>query len=252
MEWINNLARASRLLVVSDFDGTLADFATDIYAVAPRPQAVDALERLVDLPDTTVAVLSGRHLEGLRRVCPLAGDVVFAGSHGAEASTGNALLSPEMEAHLNRIGAQLEALRATYPHTFIEVKPYQRVFHTVELSQVNPDLSAQALEQAASLPTDGFPDVVVGKNIAEYSAAQITKGTWISSAIKEYAPDAVVFIGDDTTDETAFKVLNEADNPNFIGVKVGAGETLAAQRVADIDAVCELLTALADARSSKR
>lgn len=65
---IEKLAATKHLAVVSDFDGTLAGFANDIYAVHAEPRSLAALERLAKLPDTTVAALSGRHLEGLKRV----------------------------------------------------------------------------------------------------------------------------------------------------------------------------------------
>ena len=55
----------------------------------------------------------------------------------------------------------------------------------------------------------------------------------------------MVFIGDDRTDEDGFAVLNDAD----LSVKVGAGETIAAARVTDVDEVGELLTTLADLRT---
>lgn len=245
---IERLAAAPRLLVVSDFDGTLADFATDIYAVAPHPDAVTALERLATAPDTAVAVLSGRHLEGLKKVCPMSENVIFAGSHGAESSAGGIELTPTMREHLESIGAQLEALHRTYPHTTIEVKPYQRVFHTVALNQHDPELAAEALRQAAALDTEGFPDVVVGKNIVEYSAAEVNKGTWITSERTDFAADAVVFLGDDTTDETGFRVLTgDAD----LGVKVGDGATAARLRITDRQAVADFFGALATARLAR-
>ena len=64
-------AHAESLLVCLDFDGTLAELDPDPYAVAMHPLAEDAIRRLAALPDTAVAVLTGRHLEGLRQVLSL-------------------------------------------------------------------------------------------------------------------------------------------------------------------------------------
>ena len=74
---------SARLLVVSDFDGTLAGFDPDPYAVRAHPDSVAALRELAEMPGTTVGVLSGRHVAGLQRVCPLPAPVMMVGSHGA-------------------------------------------------------------------------------------------------------------------------------------------------------------------------
>jgi trehalose 6-phosphate phosphatase len=85
-----------------------------------------------------------------------------------------------------------------------------------------------------------------GKNIAEASVTDITKGSWIAAALERYNATAAIFIGDDTTDEDGFKVLSERD----MSVKVGEGETAATSRVPDIEAVGALLQQLAHAREA--
>ena len=103
---IKALAAAEHLAVVSDFDGTLSPFATAIYEVEMNKDSLRALDKLAHLPHTTAAVLSGRHLAGLQRVCPLREPVLFGGSHGAESSWEETDLTPAMREHL----AILEAL----------------------------------------------------------------------------------------------------------------------------------------------
>ena len=71
MSFLPRLATADSLLIVTDFDGTLAGLSTDIYDVPVDADSLAALTRLAGLPDTHVAVLSGRHLDGLRQVCHL-------------------------------------------------------------------------------------------------------------------------------------------------------------------------------------
>ena len=58
---------------------------------------------------------------------------------------------------------------------------------------------------------------------------------------------AVLFAGDDVTDEDAFAALSPADGD--VTVKVGDGETAAGLRVGSPAEVAELLHALADLRS---
>ncbi|PAT03080.1 trehalose-phosphatase [Corynebacterium sp. NML 150383] len=232
-------AHAESLLVCLDFDGTLAEFNADPYAVAPHPAAVDALRTLAALPHTQVAILSGRHLDGLRRVLPeIAGNVVLAGSHGAEPGPE---LSSDDAAYLDRIGAALERIAAA--PAYVEVKPYQRVLHVAPIAGT-PD-AERMLAAARSLDTGGRP-VTPGHNVVEFSAVEITKGTWLSQHKREFA--ATLFAGDDTTDETALRVL---DPRRDVGIKVGDQPSVAAHRVADVPAMAQVLSELARARSAR-
>lgn len=236
---MDDLARTKKLFVVTDFDGTLTTFATDIYAVQVHPDALTALRNLAALPNTTVAVLSGRHLEGLRRVMPLRDPVILGGSHGAETSGTETKLTSDQAKYLARIDAQLNPLVEQHPGSRVEVKPFQRVFHTLGM----PDDAASSA-RAAALALDGAQS---GKNVVEFSATTETKGSWISAQRERLAATATVFLGDDVTDEQGFAVLNQ---PPDLGVKVGEGDTLAQHRVSDPDEVAAFLTDLAAARRS--
>ena len=62
-----------------------------------------------------------------------------------------------------------------------------------------------------------------------------------------------MFLGDDLTDEDGFAALDysPADGRvSDVGIKVGDGETAGNHRLADVEAVAEFLTQLADARSA--
>lgn len=239
------VAAAEHLAVVSDFDGTLAGFAKAIYEVEPEPRSLAALERLAGLPNTTVAALSGRHLEGLKRVFPLREPVLLGGSHGAESSWQATALTPQMQEHLDRKEAEIRELMERFPGSEIEIKPFQRVFHLRRLELTDPELAAEAYEAGSKLDAGGFP-MTAGKSVIEFSATQATKGSWISELRERVGATATVFLGDDVTDEDGFAVLNQ---PPDLGVKVGEGETLAAHRVPDIAAVSDFLEELAAARA---
>lgn len=242
MSFLPRLATADSLLIVTDFDGTLAGLSTDIYDVPVDADSLAALTRLAGLPDTHVAVLSGRHLEGLRQVCHLQPPVIFAGSHGSESAEHGVTLSPEQEAALAHLD---ETLVFRHPLVHVEHKPFQRVVHTAQIAATDQATADAILEQALLIDAPGA-HVSRGKNIVEFSVSDVTKGTWIAAEIARVAPAVALFIGDDTTDEDGFRVLRPGD----VSVKVGAGETAATERVADIPAVAELLTQLADARSA--
>lgn len=239
---IADLARAESLLVCLDFDGTLAELNTDAYAVRPNPEALAAIASLLRLEATEVAVLSGRHLDGLAKVLPatpeLAG-LVRVGSHGAEPGP---TPSPADAAYLERIGRALE--RIATPPAYVEEKPYQRVLHVAPLAASDPHLAQQLLADALALDTGGRP-VTPGHNVVEFSAVDVTKGSWLAQRKRDFA--ASLFAGDDTTDETAMDVLDQGPD---VGVKVGSQESRARYRVDDVSAMAQLLSQLARERRS--
>lgn len=227
------------MLLICDFDGTLAPHSPDIYGVTPDPQALRALEQLAAMQDTRVVILSGRHLEGLMQVCPLRDPVMLVGSHGAETEIGQ---HPENSESLAAIARDIEAIS-----NFIEIefKPFQTVAHVASVATTDPQLAANLLDQVQQLPPRGLR-VKRGKNIVEFSATTETKGTWIEKARRTWQPNHTIFIGDDQTDEDGFAALGPYD----LGIKVGEGDTLASLRLDDVPAVAEWLTDLVQQRSS--
>ncbi|MBP3088591.1 trehalose-phosphatase [Corynebacterium sp. sy017] len=248
---LDELARTKQLLVVSDFDGTLAGFSTDPATVPVNQQAAAALHQLAELPNTTVAILSGRDLDGLRAASGFSEkSFVLAGSHGAQTSEPYAdiLASPclndAQQQALAAVSEKLEELAQKLEGAFVEHKPFHRVLHTLKATDQKG--AAALLAEALELDIPGI-HAKPGKSIVEFSAVTITKGSWISQAQSYFDASATVFLGDDTTDEDGFAVLGAGD----LSVKVGNPqvETAARLRVADIAGVAELLTQLAGVRT---
>ncbi|OAG69641.1 trehalose-phosphatase [Corynebacterium ulcerans] len=237
---LTRLARVPRLLIVSDFDGTLAGFSTDAQAVPIEHRSLDALRRLAALPHTDVAVLSGRGLEELRQVSGLTDPIALIGSHGAESSTGAPQLTEEQHTALLSVTAAYEAIAQRVEGAFVEYKPFHRVLHVIRVA--DHDLARRLLDEALSLDIPGVT-LKEGKWIAEAGVIDTNKGTWL--AHQRTHAYATIFLGDDTTDEDAFRVLG----PEDLGVKVGPGETAATHRVEDLKGVADLLTQLADLRA---
>ena len=81
---LREFARAPRVLVALDFDGTLAP-EVDVPAHARAlPESHEAVLRLAALPRTRVAIVSGRALASLIEVAGVPDDVLLVGSHGIE------------------------------------------------------------------------------------------------------------------------------------------------------------------------
>lgn len=238
------LATTERLLVVSDFDGTLAGLGPSAMEVPVHGPSLDALEWLARLPQTQAAVLSGRDLAALRQVSRMGPPVVLAGSHGAE-TDGEEQTGPSDSQlmTLEEVSVILEELAAPVEGAFVEHKPFHRVLHAIRAT--DKEAAAGALEQAMKIRIPGA-HVKPGKFIVEVGVTHMTKGTWLRQAARAFNATAVVFLGDDTTDEDGFAVLGEND----LSVKVGPGDTAARVRVADITSVGALLQDLARVRAA--
>ncbi|KQB86228.1 trehalose-phosphatase [Corynebacterium lowii] len=241
---VSSAAQAPRLLVVSDFDGTLAGISEDPMNVPVNRTSVAALSALAGMPDTRVVILSGRNLAQLDVVCPTQPPIARVGSHGAEPERHEAELSPEQRAALDALAAELEALCEGVEGAFVEYKPYQRVFHYIRVR--DEEVMRGLLDEVSQLDPRGT-HVTWGKRVVEFSVSTATKGTWLRGEMERWQPQATVFLGDDTTDEHGFEVMGSGD----LSVKVGQGDTAANTRVADIQEVGELLDALARARAER-
>ncbi len=75
---LGRIARLPQLLVACDYDGTLAPLVDDPTRAEPLPEAVAAIRALATLPQTTVAVVSGRALRDLATLSRLPSEVHLA------------------------------------------------------------------------------------------------------------------------------------------------------------------------------
>lgn len=254
---VDEIARTERLLVALDFDGVMAPLGDDPMAVRALPETAAAVRSLSELPDTTVAFVSGRQLKDLRLIGEHADDSVvwLAGSHGAEhwrptgieAIAEDASMADVVERTANADALTADAERAIegIDGAWIEAKAYGFALHT-RLAAETDAARAQALVDA--LMGERAPEWRrrTGKNVVEYAWRHEGKDTAVARLRAETGATAVLFAGDDVTDEDALRSLGESD----LGVRVGPGETAARVRVADPLELAELLTALASARAS--
>lgn len=241
---LGQLARSPRLLVSSDYDGVLAPIVADPAAARPLPGAISALRQLAELPGTAVALISGRSRADLAERSGLSGEsgeVRLVGGHGAELAEGLHLTAEQAALH-QRLARALAELVARHQGVWLESKPASLVVHT---RPATPEV-ATAARSAAMAGPGSWPGVTAGtgKEVVELSVVPTDKGTALTTLRKQTAADAVVFLGDDVTDENAFAVLGDGD----VGVKVGEGPTRARFRVPDPPAALRVLELLLAAR----
>lgn len=236
---LDGLAATPRLLVVSDFDGTLAPIVSDPSAARALPASAEALTALADLPDTDAALVSGRALGVLRELSAMPASVHLVGSHGAEFDTGFAHdVDDEL---LARIVAELREIAADRPGVTVEPKPASVALH---VRNASPDDGEAALAAAKEAATAWDAQATAGKAVLEFAVISTDKGEAVDILREQTGATAVIFLGDDVTDEKAFRRMRDGD----VGVKVGPGESLAGHRVDAPEDVAEALEYLLAAR----
>ncbi|MET4061967.1 trehalose 6-phosphate phosphatase [Arthrobacter sp. UYP6] len=243
---LTQLAHTDVLLVALDFDGTLAPLVEHADDARPLAASAAAVSALGELPDTFTALISGRALDSLRRAAGPEPETLLIGSHGAEAWTGpNAKplqLTPEQAHLLSRAREAVETVTRSHPGTWLEAKPAGVVLHT----RSAPDDIASAATDAARRGLGALDGVQItdGKRVLEASVVHTNKGEGIRALRELTGATAVLFAGDDVTDEHGFSALQPGD----LGIKIGPGDTRAAFRVESPDAFTPVLEQLLELR----
>jgi trehalose 6-phosphate phosphatase len=240
-EALQGFASSPRPLIALDFDGTLAPLVDDPAQSRMIPEAREALVALTALPGVSIALVTGRAIDSIGVVAEPLPQWFLVGSHGIEVvapgqregyHTPNLVPSSLLEGFQSVVG--------NHSGTRLELKPFGLALHTRGVEEG----IAQAAEAAAHELCDqwvagkeGELVVRTGHGIVECSVVDATKGDGIVAIRAATGATAVLFAGDDRTDEDGFAVLGSGD----VAIRVGGGETIAPYRLDDAYAVAAAL-----------
>lgn len=237
---LDTVAATPRLLVTSDFDGTLSPIVNNPADARALPAGSAALLELAALPRTFVALVSGRALGVLRELSGMPSSVHLVGSHGAEFDTG--FTQTVDGVLLAQIVDSLTEIASRYPGAAVETKPASVALHVRNASAADGDAALAAARTAG----EQWPaETTEGKAVLEFAVITTNKGSAIDVLRERDDATAVVYLGDDVTDEKAFARLRDGD----VGVKVGTGPSAAPYRVDSPEDVAEALAYLARRRA---
>jgi trehalose-phosphatase len=223
------VARPGRLLVVSDFDGTLAEGSRDPAATRIVPLARVSLRRLAGIaagrPDRlAIAVLTGRTVaDAATRV--RVGGILYLGDHGLQSGRfprrGRAdrpaiEIQPGHEAAIepaDQLASRVPEILGRPPWLFVERKGPSVAFH---VRQADDRVAARAAVVAAIEDVDReLPD----HDLAHYRGRLVVdlrpraaggKAEAMQRLVTEVEPTTVIALGDDSSDADAFAVLRLA------------------------------------------
>lgn len=242
---LRDLARQPVLLIATDYDGTLAPIVENPADAHPDREAMVAVCRLAELAHTHVSIISGRSLRDLADLTGAPDGVRLIGSHGSEFDPDFATNLPGEAVELReRVHADFVRIANTHEGFGIETKPASVAFHYRNAEEKAAEAALEAIMRGPA--TYEGVQIKRGKKVLELAVVATNKGEALKTARQRVGASAVIFFGDDVTDEDAFCTLAGPD----AGVKVGGGETGAAFRVEGTRDVARAMARLYELRAA--
>lgn len=217
-EFFRVVAGAECPLLLLDYDGTLAPFRVNRFEARPWAGVWELLGKIQDNGRTRMVVITGRPAREIEPLLGLEPALEVWGLHGAER------LFPDGRRELDEIPAEtrakLDEVRAQLSEDSLgglyEDKANGAVMHW---RGMNRHKARQVEERTRAL----FEPLAAmeGLTLLEFEAGLELrggrdKGGAVEAILREYGKGgAVAFLGDDVTDESAFRAVNGAEGTHL-------------------------------------
>lgn len=237
--------KASRRLILLDYDGTLIPFHNKPEEAVPGEMVRELIYKLTEDRKNTVLLISGRDSKTLENWFNNL-DIAIAAEHGAmfKPVNSNEWQQPS-EINLSwkaSVRAYLEKYPTLYPGSFIEEKKYSLAWHYRTVENIDDDaIRATFSKDLTLLNINNDFHVLHGNKVIEIKSTYSNKGSFVKDYLNREKFDFVLALGDDVTDEDMFAVLKEK---NHFTIKVGPGKTEAKYNVVGVNNVLLLLEQL--------
>jgi trehalose-phosphatase len=225
-EFFSHMSEAPQALLMLDYDGTLASFRIDRFTARPFFGVRNLLNRIQSQKKTRIVFVTGRPPREIQPLLALEAPVEVWGLHGAER------LYPDGRSELEQAPAAARAkldeitamLRLDAFGGLFEGKPNAAVMHWRGVShQAAREVEARTRELfEPAAQTEGLQLLEFERGIELRSGRN--KGDAVAAVLEEMkaavtAPFPAAFpaayLGDDLTDEAAFRAINSAAGPHL-------------------------------------
>jgi trehalose 6-phosphate phosphatase len=218
---IDRILARGRVLLASDFDGTLCPVACSPAAAQLTPTMSEALARISGCPQITLAVISGRPLADVRRRVP--DSFACAGNHGLEIG-GPSLEFEHPEAlalrpDLAELCQELAVVAGRWPDAFVEDKRLSATLHHKGLNACARYRLRLAARRCVArfgrkfLLRSGLDALEICPRVGWDKGSALT---FIRDGLGPF--ETCVCMGDDRTDEAMFGA-----NTGGLNVRIGNG-----------------------------
>lgn len=206
-----DLTRTARLLL--DYDGTLAPFQTDRCKAYPYPGIIPLLNRIIQTDRTTISIVSGRPIKEIQSLLHPLKNFEIWGAHGLEHLSADgvykrASIDPET---LSILRQAEDWLRHSSLLSIAEIKPGGIAIHWRGLAPTECEDILSRIQKG----WHRFNEVPSIKLLSfdggiELRAIHPDKGDAVDAILADSDPTAAIaFLGDDLTDEDAFRILSK-------------------------------------------
>ena len=205
------LRRRARRLLLLDYDGTLAPFHANPEEAVPYPGVREVLNRLLRQPEIRLVMITGRWTKDLLPLLKLEFGVEIWGSHGLERlrPDGSYEVVSMDETPLQGLVTADEWIEAIGWSGRIEKKPGSVAIHWRGLDE--PSISAirdRVRPQWKFIAESWALDLLDFDGGLELRVPARNKGDAVRTILEETnGPAVVAYLGDDLTDEDAFKAI---------------------------------------------
>jgi trehalose 6-phosphate synthase/phosphatase len=222
-----------RVALFLDYDGTLREIERDPAAARPNHAVRALLDHLVARANLDVTIISGRTPRDLESFL---GSYPFGliAEHGAFLRHPRATDWEQLDRNTSYAWKEpllrvLRQYQQSTPGTFVEEKRTSLVWH---YRRADPEFGRwkanQRVDVLSALAANEMVHVRHGRKIVEITASQVNKGAAVMHLLADRTYDLIVCAGDDTTDESMFRLPLK----NMVSIKVGDRESTAQYRLA--------------------
>lgn len=240
----SSYANADKRIIFLDYDGTLTGFHNDPQMAMPDDELYRIVGKLVEKPENTVVVISGRDKETLSKWFNRFDTMAFIAEHGVwhKNPEGEWKMSDQIEKDwMDIIEPLLQNFVDRTPRSFIEYKNYSLVWH---YRHADPDMGQQRAwelkEDLKNYIANLNLEIMDGDKVIEIKNAGINKGRAALNKLGNDSFDFILAIGDDWTDEYTFNAMPEGAHT----IKVGTKSTAARFYLNGVEDVRSLLDKL--------
>ena len=217
--FVSESRAASHIVLLSDYDGTLTPIVSRPEEAVLPAVVREKLSALTQKPTFSVGIISGRPLSEVKALVRIEG-IYYAGNHGLEIEgPGLNFINPvakAAQATIKELAQHTSAKLGGIEGIIVEDKGLSLSIHYRLVKENEQKVAAEIFRQITSpWLRDGKIRVTSGKKVWEIRPpVDWHKGKAVETIVKEMKAILgdnqwlIIYLGDDTTDEDAFRLIH--------------------------------------------